>query len=127
MTNEGRVKKLEDKIKPEQEPIPIGHFNSRDYANEEELNKAIEKWKKEHPIPEGRKGYRGVTCLVAQTGFIGWVWDWWEHEFISPDEMKMRKLEYGSDDYGEEHSAWPEGYVEGRFTEKNRKFIEDKQ
>ena len=47
MTNKERIEKLE-KIKPEAK-AQVKHFMTSDYASQEELDQAIEKWKLDHP------------------------------------------------------------------------------
>ena len=126
MTNKTRINKLEQKIKPKAKAESVRIWETSEYENEAALDQEIKDYDKDNPDPEVKRGPEKVRHIIMDTGFKGWFWDWWEREFISPDEMRMRKQEmrkeYG-ESYGKESTHWPEGYVEGRFKEKDRKFI----
>ena len=116
-----RLDRLEQAIKPEKK-TEVGSFYSKDYKDQEERDQAIEAWSK--GLPEGVEG----VVIELMGGFKGWVWDWWERAWCSPDEMKMRIQDIGDKfpGYGQESTAldgWGLGFEEGTFKEDNRKFI----
>ena len=117
MTHKTRLEKLEKAIKPAAKAGLIGSFDTRDYKDQAELDKAIDKWDRDNISPEVKRGKDNkVIYIIHDAGFKGWVWDNWEREFVSPGEFERRKKKmfsrYG-EDYGREATQWGEGYIEG--------------
>ena len=123
MTSKSRIERLEQAIKPKGVEPEI--FKTTDYKDQAEMDQAVEKWDRDHPGKSCNEQFRHIFMHM---GFKDWVWDYWEREFISPGEMKMRKQEmypqYG-EGYGEEAGQWGEGYIEGKFKEKDREYIKN--
>ena len=68
MTKKSRVEKLEKKIEPKAKHADVGHFNTSDYKDQAELDRAIEKWHKDHPRAEGQDKPRIITHITGIKG-----------------------------------------------------------